>query len=126
MATIDEFKAQLIGGGPRANRFKIFIPRAGDKIEFLAKAGNIPPAVLGQVDVQWRGHVLKLAGDRTFANWTVTILNDVEFSARTALEAFASVTSVSAITPIFDKIIFGVTSLCLILSIAFLSASLEP
>ncbi|SVD74666.1 uncharacterized protein METZ01_LOCUS427520, partial [marine metagenome] len=88
MATIDEFKAQLIGGGPRANRFKIFIPRAGDKIEFLAKGGTIPPAVLGQVDVQWRGHVLKLAGDRTFANWTVTILNDVEFSARTALEAW--------------------------------------
>ena len=42
MATIDEFKAQLIGGGPRANRFKIFIPRAGNRIEFLAKAGNIP------------------------------------------------------------------------------------
>jgi len=88
MATIDEFKAQLIGGGPRANRFKIFIPRAGDKIEFLAKAGNIPSAVVGQVDVQWRGSILKLAGDRTFENWTVSILNDVEFSARTALEAW--------------------------------------
>ena len=88
MATIDEFKAQLIGGGPRANRFKIFIPRAGDKIEFLAKGANIPAATVGQIDVQWRGSVLKLAGDRTFANWTVTILNDVEFSARTALEAW--------------------------------------
>ena len=55
MATIDEFKAQLIGGGPRANRFKIFIPRAGNRIEFLAKAGNIPAATLGVVEVQWRG-----------------------------------------------------------------------
>jgi len=88
MATIDQFKAQLIGGGPRANRFKIFIPRAGDKIEFLAKAGNIPSATLGVVEVQWRGSVLKLAGDRTFENWTVSIINDVEFSARTALEAW--------------------------------------
>jgi len=88
MATIDQFKAQLIGGGPRANRFKIFIPRAGDKIEFLAKAGNIPAATLGVVEVQWRGSILKLAGDRTFENWTVSIINDVEFSARTALEAW--------------------------------------
>ena len=88
MATIDEFKAQLIGGGPRANRFKIFIPRAGNRIEFLAKAGNIPAATLGVVEVQWRGSVLKLAGDRTFENWTVSIINDSEFSARTALEAW--------------------------------------
>ena len=35
MATIDEFKAQLIDGGPRANRFKVFLPRAGNNIEFL-------------------------------------------------------------------------------------------
>ena len=88
MATIDEFKAQLIGGGPTANRFKIFIPRAGNRIEFLAKAGNIPAATLGVVEVQWRGSVLKLAGDRTFENWTVSIINDSEFSARTALEAW--------------------------------------
>ena len=88
MTTIDEFKAQLIGGGPRANRFNIFIPRAGDKIQFLAKAGNIPAATVGIVEVQWRGSVLKLAGDRTFENWTVSILNDVEFSARTAIEAW--------------------------------------
>ena len=88
MATIDEFKAQLIGGGPRANRFKIFIPRAGNRIEFLAKAGNIPAATLGVVEVQWRGSDLKLAGDRTFENWTVSIINDSEFSARSALEAW--------------------------------------
>ena len=45
---------------------------------------------------------------------------------RIALEAFAKTTSVSVITPIFDKIIFGVTSSCLIFSIAFLIASLDP
>ena len=45
---------------------------------------------------------------------------------RTAPEAFASVTSVSVITPIFDKIIFGETSLCWTFSIAFLSASQDP
>ena len=88
MATIDQFKAQLIGGGPRANRFKVFIPRAGNKIEFLCKAANIPAATLGEVVVPFRGHNLKLAGERTFADWQITVINDVEFSVRSGLEAW--------------------------------------
>ena len=88
MATIDQFKAQLIGGGPRANRFRVFLPRSGNKIEFLCKAAQIPPATVGVVPVNFRGHILKLAGDRTFEPWSVTIINDVEFSARSALEAW--------------------------------------
>ena len=88
MASIDQFKAQLLGGGPRANRFRVFIPRSGDKIEFLCQSAQIPAAQVGVVEQQFRGHVLKLAGDRTFEPWTVTIINDVEFSSRTALEAW--------------------------------------
>ena len=88
MATIDQFKAQLIGGGPRANRFRVFIPRAGEKIEFLCTAAQIPSANINTLAVPFRGQVLKLAGDRTFEPWNVTIMNDVEFSSRTALEAW--------------------------------------
>ena len=80
MTTIDEFKAQLIDGGPRANRFKVFLPRAGNNIEFLCKAASIPAAVIGEVPVNFRGSILKLAGDRTFENWSVTIINDADFS----------------------------------------------
>ena len=86
MATIDQFKAQLIGGGPRANRFRVFIPRSGAKIEFLCQAAQIPAASIGTVTVNYRGQQLKLAGERTFENWTVTIINDVEFSVRNAIE----------------------------------------
>lgn len=88
MASIDQFKAQLIGGGPRANRFKVFIPRTGQRIEFLCNAANIPAAVLGSFDVKWMGNTIKFPGDRTFENWTVTIINDIEFTARTALETW--------------------------------------
>ena len=88
MASIDQFKAQLLGGGPRANRFRVFIPRSGNKIEFLCQSAQIPAATVGVVEQQFRGHVLKLAGDRTFEPWTVTIINDVEFSSRSALEAW--------------------------------------
>ena len=88
MATIDQFKAQLIGGGPRANRFRVFLPRAGNNIEFMCKGANIPAATLGEVVIPFRGHNLKLAGERTFADWSITIINDMDFSARTALEAW--------------------------------------
>ena len=80
MSTIDQFKAQLIGGGPRANRFRVFLPRSGNKIEFLAKAAQIPAATLGEVLVPFKGTTLKLAGDRSYADWSVTIINDNEFS----------------------------------------------
>jgi hypothetical protein len=86
MSTIDQFKAQLTGGGPRANKFKVYLPRAGNKIEFLAKGASIPAATITQVEVPYKGTILKLAGDRTFTDWSVTIFNDNEFSARTALE----------------------------------------
>ena len=88
MASIDQFKAQLLGGGPRANRFRVFIPRSGNKIEFLCQSAQIPAAQVGVVEQQFRGSVLKLAGDRTFEPWNVTIINDIEFSSRSALESW--------------------------------------
>ena len=86
MASIDQFKAQLLGGGPRANRFRVFIPRSGSKIEFLCQSAQIPAAQVGVIEQNFRGHILKMAGDRTFEPWTVTIINDVAFSSRSALE----------------------------------------
>tara|TARA_Y100001937_G_scaffold42049_1_gene59615 strand:+ start:1825 stop:2325 length:501 start_codon:yes stop_codon:yes gene_type:complete len=88
MATIDDFKAQLTGGGPRANRFRCFIPKSGDKIEFLCQSAQIPAANIGVIEQPFRGSVLKMAGDRTFEPWTVTIINDIEFSTRSALEVW--------------------------------------
>ena len=86
MATIDEFKSQLIAGGVRSNRFKVFIPQMGENIEFMCKTAAIPGSSLPVVEVPFRGHKLKIAGDRTFEDWTVTIINDIGFTARTAVE----------------------------------------
>jgi hypothetical protein len=87
MATIDQFKANLIGGGPRANRFKVFIPRTGNKIEFLCKAASLPGSSFSETEVKYMGNSLKLPGDRAYEDWTVTIINDVNFEVRTGLEA---------------------------------------
>ena len=88
MATIDEFKSQLIAGGVRSNRFRVYIPRMGSNIEFMCKTASIPGSTLPVVEVPFRGHKLKIAGDRTFEDWTITVINDVSFSTRTAVESW--------------------------------------
>ena len=82
MATVDDFKAKLIGGGARANLFKATLTfpayAAGDTelAQFMCKAAQLPASVVGQIDVPYRGRQMKIAGDRTYENWSVTIIND--------------------------------------------------
>ena len=88
MATINQFKANLIGAGPRNNRFEVFIPRSGTKIQFLSKTAALPGQVIEPMEIKYKGLTVKLAGDRTFENWTVGIYNDTEFSVRNEIEAW--------------------------------------
>ena len=88
MATINQFKANLIGAGPRNNRFEVFIPRSGTKIQFLCKTAALPGQVIEPMEIKYKGLTVKLAGDRTFENWTVGINNDTEFSVRNEIEAW--------------------------------------
>ena len=96
MATVDDFKAKLIGGGARANLFKATLTfpayAAGDTelAQFMCKAAQLPASVLGQIDVPFRGRQLKIAGDRTFENWTVTIINDTNMATRDAFERWSN------------------------------------
>ena len=57
---------------------------------FLVKAANIPASVVGVVNVPYRGRQLKIAGDRTFEPWTVTVLNDQSIKFRAFFEAWSS------------------------------------
>ena len=94
MANINDFKAKLAGGGARANQFKVTMPfpgyaQVGGEIEdlaFLCTATSIPAMTIGQVVVPFRGRQIKIAGDRTFATWSVTVLNDTNFKLRNAFE----------------------------------------
>jgi len=56
----------------------------------LVKAANIPASTVGVVEVPYRGRTLKIAGDRTFEPWTVTVLNDANFAVRARLEAWST------------------------------------
>ena len=94
MANINDFKAKLAGGGARANQFKVTMPfpgyaQVGGEIEdlaFLCTTAQIPAMTVGNVNVPFRGRQIKIAGDRTFADWSITVLNDTNFKLRNAFE----------------------------------------
>ena len=88
MATINEFKANLIGAGPRANRFKVFIPRMPAGQEFLVQTANLPGQTIGETNILYQGMTVKMAGDRTFDNWVTGVYNDNDFSIRGAVESW--------------------------------------
>ena len=94
MANINDFKAKLAGGGARANQFKVTMPfpgyaQVGGEIEdlaFLCTTAQIPAMNVGNINVPFRGRQIKIAGDRTFADWSITVLNDTNFKLRNAFE----------------------------------------
>ena len=100
--TISDFKSKLSGGGARPNLFEVELafPTAAkpanqtevlEKARFLVKAAALPASTIASVDVPFRGRILKVAGDRTFETWTITVINDVDFSIRSAFEKWMNV-----------------------------------
>ena len=92
---ITDFKSKLTGGGARPNLFEVELAFPGavgvdndtlQKARFLVKAAALPASTVAPIDVPFRGRVLKIAGDRTFETWTITVINDVDFSIRSAFE----------------------------------------
>ncbi|HIJ11222.1 TPA: hypothetical protein HA278_04145 [Candidatus Woesearchaeota archaeon] len=89
MSTLSQFQGQLRSGGARPSLFKVNLPGQGiptEKFSFLCKAASLPASTIGPILVPYRGRQLKLAGDRTFADWTLTVINDSDFEIREALE----------------------------------------
>ena len=100
---LDNFKGRLSGGGVRANLFEceiafpsIVLPTGvtesnlQDKIKFLVKASALPASTINPISVPFRGRELKIAGDRTFEPWSVTVINDTDFSVRGAFERWVN------------------------------------
>ena len=108
LKTISQFKARLAGGGARPNLFEVHIPsfpvaanaagadwtsEAQEDFRFLCKAAALPASNNGVIDVPFRGRIMKVAGDRTFDTWTVTVINDEGFVLRDAFEEWMQLIS---------------------------------
>ena len=95
MANIDDFKANLIGGGASANQFRVTItPPPGIAIgldvrrsSFLVTASILPASTLGEIAVPFRGRNIYVTGDRPEPEtWSTTFYNDTDFMIRNAME----------------------------------------
>ena len=105
LRTLSKFQSKMAGGGARPNLFEVQIPTlpaaattsnpkadwgtdVQENFSLLCKAAQLPASTVASIDVPFRGRTLKVAGDRTIDNWTVTVINDEDFRMRNAFEAW--------------------------------------
>ena len=105
LRTLSKFQSKLQGGGARPNLFEVSIPNLPDAAKnstpaatwgseeqedftIMCKGAQLPASTIASIDVPFRGRILKVAGDRTIENWTVTVINDENFNIRNAMEAW--------------------------------------
>jgi hypothetical protein len=96
--TITDFKSRLFGGGARPNLFEVILNfptgltdvnltgLTGDLCRFMVKGAELPGSTVSAISVPFRGRQLKVSGDRTFAPWTITVINDTNFILRNSFE----------------------------------------
>lgn len=94
---ISEFAAAgLPQGGARGSLFNVIVdtpsgvPNIGARISFTCKSAQIPASSIGTIPLRYFGREIKIAGNRTFAPWQVTILNDEDFAIRHAMEVWSN------------------------------------
>ena len=103
--TISQFKSKLVGGGARPNLFEVQVnfPDGvnlaiqgdgdgqfdGDRFRFLCKSAALPASNVNNLEVAFRGRTLKVAGNRTFDPWQITVIIDEDFGHYRAFQAWA-------------------------------------
>jgi hypothetical protein len=106
--SISNFKSNFIGGA-RPNLFQVRINYPTDTTNsvspingiggnavtdtLMVKGASLPGGVLGTIEVPFRGRKLKIAGDRTYEPWTITVINDVDMNVRNKLESWMNLIS---------------------------------
>ena len=102
--SISDFYSRLSGDGARPNLFQVFmtipgivsqsmpagqdIQSATTEFSFMCRTAQLPGSSIGSVVVPYFGREIKLAGNRVFQDWTVTIVNDEDFLIRNTFEAW--------------------------------------
>ena len=92
MTSITQFKTALVNGGARANQFEVFlhtppgVQNINANVQFLVEAASLPGSSINPTVTMYRGREVKLAGERRFDNWSVTVINDSAFSIHSVIE----------------------------------------
>jgi hypothetical protein len=96
---VNEFRSKMRLDGARPNLFEVYLnfpqtfrndsrAEAQSQMRFKVKSAQLPGSTVGVVPVYYFGREMKFAGNRTFTDWTVQIINDEDFKIRDGLEAW--------------------------------------
>lgn len=93
---ISKFKNKLGAGGSRPNQFLVILTWPGvmgtgtGDDALLVTSAALPASNVNPTIIQYRGREVKLAGERTFDPWTITVLNDSEMKLRSRFETWSN------------------------------------
>lgn len=95
---VQQFRASLVNDGARAALFEVVMnlpPAAGfaaidQEIRFKARSTSLPGDSISSVSVSYFGREIKVAGSRTFPQWSFTVINDENFRIRNNMEIWMS------------------------------------
>jgi len=93
---VAEFRSNLLGDGARPNLFQVSMTFpavanssvAGQRLTFLAKTAQLPGSTVGTANLFYFGREIKMVGNRSFPDWSITVINDEDFNVRNAFESW--------------------------------------
>ena len=90
---LNNFKANYRSGGYRTSQFRVTLTNpidasADTKLSFLCKASALPASNLNMLEAFHFGRSIKLAGKRSFEDWTIQVYEDEDFVIRNSLETW--------------------------------------
>lgn len=89
-----QFRSEMVGDGARPNLFEVTMQfpsfggpvSASTKLTFMCRSAQLPGSTVGVVPLSYFGRDLKFAGNRSFPDWVITVMNDEDFVVRNAFE----------------------------------------
>lgn len=97
---ISAFKENgLVYGGARPSLFNVFLSvPAGigidnvsvDKFRFVCRSAELPPSAVSAIEIPYFGRRIKVAGERAFGSWSVSVMNDEDFAVRSMFETWSN------------------------------------
>lgn len=97
---ISSFKSNgLVYGGARPSLFNVEVslpPEIGvdpislDKFRFVCRGSQLPPSIVAAIPVPYFGRNIKVAGQREFPDWGISVMNDEDFAVRGMFEKWSN------------------------------------
>lgn len=95
MSNVENFKASF-DEMARPNRFAIWgfdlLGNASQAIPYMAKGGSLPSATLSPAEAWYAGRAVKLAGDRQYPDWNLTVYQDIHSEVYDAFQLWQETT----------------------------------